>query len=663
MHAKSLASPRAGVARRITLVGGGFLLVVLAAICAVMSVMLGRRAQERTVSWVDARVEAVAQALDVGDQTARLLVERFFKVFGDQFGKNFALDEANGRLTQLGIALNDYHNPCDKFTEFTGGAAAVLMKRGSAFVAVSTSLRDDKGERAVGMVVDASHPAHAALLRGQPYVGRASLFGRPYITRLQPVRDLQQQVVGALFVAFDLSDIERSLETMVAGARFFDSGGLYVLDPRGGDAKQATLMLPAALRGRTLAEVARNAPELLGALRGARPGQELNAVQGVLRPGAGDRFAVARPSAATGWLVVGEVSGSEALRQQRATLAPFLALFALAALGLCVGQYLLIRRWVAQPLQALTGSLERVADGDLSQPVPAGGRDEIGGMMAGVERLRQRFIEMLGAVRASADAIALASAEIACGNQDLSHRTEETAARLQQTTSAMEQVHGNVRHTAEATQTADTLAAEASEAAQRGGAAMRDVVQKMARICASSQRIAEITGAIDAIAFQTNILALNAAVEAARAGDSGRGFAVVAAEVRSLAQRSAAAAKEIKRLIAGSVEEVQGGSTLADAASARVQQILAGVQRVNGMLGEISTSTREQSDGLGHVNASVATLDRMTQQNAALVEQSAAAAESMKAQAAALVAAVSQFRLQAAKEAVAEAGATSARPA
>ncbi|WP_395700320.1 methyl-accepting chemotaxis protein, partial [Aquabacterium sp.] len=185
----------------------------------------------------------------------------------------------------------------------------------------------------------------------------------------------------------------------------------------------------------------------------------------------------------------------------------------------------------------------------------------------------------------------------------------------------------------------------------------------MARICDSSKRIAEITGAIDAIAFQTNILALNAAVEAARAGDSGRGFAVVAGEVRSLAQRSAAAAKEIKQLIAGSVEEVQGGSTLADAASARVQQILAGVQRVNGMLGEISTSTREQSDGLGHINESVATLDRMTQQNAALVEQSAAAAESMKAQAAALVAAVSQFRLQAVEEAVAEAGATSARPA
>jgi len=640
---------RASVARRITLIGGACLLAVLAGICAVMSTMLSKRAQERTVSWVDAKVESVAQAVDAYDQTAKLLVERFFKVFGDQFGKNFALDESNGRLTQLGIALNDYHNPCDKFTEFTGGAAAVLMKRGASFVAISTSLKNDKGERAVGMPVDAAHPAHAALLRGQPYMGRATLYGRPFITRLQPVRDLQDRVVGALFVAFDLTEFDRSLEQMVAGARFFDTGGIYVLDPRGGDPARAVLMLPPALRGRTLAEVASagNAAGLLSALRGSTPGTELQGVRPVLRPTATDRFAVARPSVGTGWTVVGEVSGNEAMRTQWLTLAPFLALFAAAALALCVGQYLLIRRWVGQPLKVLTQSLGRVADGDLSVPVQSGRADEIGGLMRGVERMRLRFVEMLGAVRTSADAISLASSEIACGNQDLSRRTEETAARLQQTTSAMEQVHGNVRQAADATRTADGLAASASRAAERGGAAMRNVVLKMGGICASSKRIAEITAVIDTIAFQTNILALNAAVEAARAGDSGRGFAVVAAEVRSLAHRSASAAKEIKDLIATSVEEVEGGSRLADAASQRVQEILAGVQRVNDTLGTITSSTREQADGLGHINQSVATLDRMTQQNAALVEQSAAAAESLKAQASALVGAIAQFRLEA----------------
>jgi len=461
------------------------------------------------------------------------------------------------------------------------------------------------------------------------------------------VRDLQDQVVGALFVAFDLTEFDRALEQMVSGARFFDSGGIYVLDPRGDDPKQAVLMLPPALRGRTLAEASGAGSDLLATLRSGKPGTELSGFRPVLKPTATDRFAVARPTAGTGWFVVGEVSGKEAMQTQWLTLAPFLALFGVAALGLCAGQYLLIRRWVGQPLQELTQSLERVAGGDLSMAVQARGDDEIGGLMSGVERMRLRFVEMLGAVRSSADAISRASSEIACGNQDLSRRTEETAARLQQTTSAMEQVHTNVRQAADATRSADGLASSASEAAERGGAAMRDVVLKMGGISASSKRIAEITGVIDNIAFQTNILALNAAVEAARAGDSGRGFAVVASEVRSLAQRSASAAKEIKELIASSVAEVEGGSHLADAASERVQQILAGVQRVNATLGTITASTREQSEGLGHINQSVATLDRMTQQNAALVEQSAAAAESLKEQAAVLVGAISQFRLEA----------------
>jgi len=648
MPASRLDRSSASVARRITLFGGAFLIAVLALICGVMSFMLGKRAQERTVSWVDAKVEAVAQAVDAYDATAKLLVERFFKVFGDQFGKTFTLDEANGRLLQLGIAQNEQHGPCDKFTEFTGGAAAVLMKRGNGFVTVSSSLKNDRGERAMDMQVDALHPATAALLGGQPFMGRASLYGRSFITRLQPVRDLQGQVVGALFVGFDLTDFDRSLERMVADARFFDSGGVYVLDPRGGDAGQATLMLPSRLRGHRLADATERAPELLATLRAAVPGSELSDVRSVLQPSAGDRFAVARPSAGTGWIIVGEASASEAMRQQWVTLIPFLVMFGVAAVALCVGQFLLIRGWVARPLGSLVQSLDRVAEGDLSTPVPAGRDDEIGSMMGGVERLRLRFIEMLGAVRASADAISLASSEIASGNQDLSQRTEEAAARLQQTTSAMEQVHGNVLQTAEATRLADSLACNASEAAERGGQAMRDVVQKMGSISASSQRIAEITGVIDGIAFRTNILALNAAVEAARAGDSGRGFAVVATEVRNLAQRSAAAAKEIKELIAGSVDEVQGGAKLADTASARVQEILVGVRRVNETLGTISASTHEQSQGLGDINQSVSTLDRMTQQNAALVEQSAAAAASLRGQAAALVGEIAQFRLEAA---------------
>src|SRR3989475_8180251 len=214
----------------------------------------------------------------------------------------------------------------------------------------------------------------------------------------------------------------------------------------------------------------------------------------------------------------------------------------------------------------------------------------------------------------------------------------------------MEELTATVRQNAAHAREASALASSTQDAASDGNLAMRRVVDTMQAIEGASKRIAEITGVIDAIAFQTNILALNAAVEAARAGDSGRGFAVVAAEVRSLAQRWGGAAKEIKDLIASSVEEVNAGSVLADAASARMQEILAGVRRVNDMLGTITASTSEQSDGLGHINESVSTLDRMTQQNAALVEQSAAAADGLKGQAAALVEAIAQFRLEAIEE-------------
>jgi methyl-accepting chemotaxis protein-2 (aspartate sensor receptor) len=638
---------RTSVAQKITLIGGAFLFTVIASICAVMSVMLSKRAQERTVSWADAKVETVARALDAYDQTARMLVERSFKVFGDQFGRAFALDESASKLSQLGISLVDYHNPCDKFTDFTGGVAAVLMKKGTDFVVISTSLKDAKGERAMGLTIKPGHPAHAAIARGQAYLGRDVLFGKPYITRYEPARDLQGQVVGALFIAFDLSDFDRSLDQLVTQTRFFDTGGVYVIDPRGG-AEQAVLLLPAALRGRRLAEVAGAGRSVIAAAREAEaPGAELDDFKPVLRPAATDRFAVAR-SGATGTMVVAELSHTEAMRSQWLTLAPFLLLFGLAAIALCAGQYVMIRRWVGRPLNSLTRALECVSAGDLSQPVATGQRDEIGDMIRAVETMRVRFVEMLGAVRQAAEAISLASEEIASGNQDLSQRTELAAASLQQTSASMRQVYDSVQRAADAARQADELAGTASQAAERGGAAVANVVGRMGRISSASQRIADITSVIDAIAFQTNILALNAAVEAARAGAAGRGFAVVAGEVRALAHRASDAAREIKGLIESSVEEVASGSALAGTASARMQEIDASVHRVADIMAAITTSSAAQSGELGHIHASVSRLDHMTQSNSALVEQSAAAAASLNEQASVLVRAVSQFRLESA---------------
>ncbi len=248
-------------------------------------------------------------------------------------------------------------------------------------------------------------------------------------------------------------------------------------------------------------------------------------------------------------------------------------------------------------------------------------------------------------VNRSAGSIALASGEIASGSVDLSQRTEQAASSLQQTASAMVQLTATVRQSADAADTANQLAQSAVRAVQRGGAVVQQVVANMADISSSSQRIGDIIGTIDGIAFQTNILALNAAVEAARAGEQGRGFAVVAGEVRSLAQRSAAAAREIKALIGASVDKVESGSALVQQAGGMMDDIVVGIRRVSEVIGEISAATHEQRGGIGQVNQSVCQLDGMTQQNAALVEQSAAAADSLKDQAAQLARVIGAFRL------------------
>src|SRR5439155_19135741 len=254
--------------------------------------------------------------------------------------------------------------------------------------------------------------------------------------------------------------------------------------------------------------------------------------------------------------------------------------------------------------------------------------------------------QIVGQVRASTDSISTASAEIATGNQDLSARTEQTASNLQQAASSMEQLTGTVKQSADSARQADRLASSAAEVAARGGQVVSQVVSTMNDINASSKKIADIIGVIDGIAFQTNILALNAAVEAARAGEQGRGFAVVAGEVRNLAQRSAEAAKEIKALIGASVDKVDSGSRLVADAGKTMQEIVSSVQRVADIIGEITAASSEQSDGIGQVNQSVVQLDQMTQQNASLVEESAAAAESLKEQALRLAQVVGAFRLE-----------------
>jgi methyl-accepting chemotaxis protein len=349
----------------------------------------------------------------------------------------------------------------------------------------------------------------------------------------------------------------------------------------------------------------------------------------------------------------GITARKEALQSERAAAAlahaSGLAL-GLGALMLLATAASLLMAWrmqrrVTTELGQAVRLSETVAAGDLGATANSTATDEIGDLVRALGRMVNGLRSSMLTVRQATDQIGTAAQEIASGNSDLSQRTEQAAGSLQQTASSMEQLTGTVRQTADSARTANQLAASARSVAQRGGEVVAQVVSTMDEINGASRKIADIIGTIDGIAFQTNILALNAAVEAARAGEQGRGFAVVASEVRSLAQRSAAAAREIKTLIGASVDRVDAGSQLVAAAGSTMTEIVASVQRVSDIIGEISAAAGEQSAGIGQVNSAVASLDSMTQQNAALVEQSAAAAESLKEQAERLSTVVATFRL------------------
>ncbi|MFP3613760.1 methyl-accepting chemotaxis protein [Paraburkholderia sp. DD10] len=314
-----------------------------------------------------------------------------------------------------------------------------------------------------------------------------------------------------------------------------------------------------------------------------------------------------------------------------------------AAIGIVLGWA--IQRSIKLPVERVVASVGRIAGGDLASKIESHGRDEIAWLNYELNQMRKQLQTTISNVRQSAEMVAQASSEIASGNNDLSVRTEQQAISLQRTSHSMDSLTNTVKHNADHAHEANRLAAKASDVAVKGGQVMNEVVTTMSEINGSASKIVDIIGVIDSIAFQTNILALNAAVEAARAGEQGRGFAVVATEVRGLAQRSAAAAKEIKALISQSVTKVETGVRLVDVAGSTMDEILKSVEQVTHIMGEISTASADQRAGIEQVHEAIAQIDSVTQQNAALVEQASAAAGSLQEQSQTLANAVKIFNV------------------
>jgi methyl-accepting chemotaxis protein len=341
---------------------------------------------------------------------------------------------------------------------------------------------------------------------------------------------------------------------------------------------------------------------------------------------------------------------SRAVKEESAMARTLLLAIAGAAMAIAFAAAWYATRSITRPVNEAVQLARRVADGDLSVHIEVQSQDETGQLMQALKEMNESLVRIVAEVRQGCDTIATATEEIAAGNLDLSSRTEQQASSLEETASSMEELTSTVRQNADNAMQANRLAATASEIAVKGGSVVSEVVHTMGTINESAKRIVEIISVIDGIAFQTNILALNAAVEAARAGEQGRGFAVVASEVRNLAQRSAAAAKEIKELIGDSVEKVEAGTRLVDQAGVTMNEVVESVKRVTGIISEITEASREQTSGIEQINVAITQMDDVTQRNASLVEEAAAAAEALKSQAGKLVQLVNVFRLDEAQK-------------
>ncbi|GAB2874616.1 methyl-accepting chemotaxis protein [Paraburkholderia jirisanensis] len=615
----------------------------------------GAQINQQVLTRIADKDRSIADTIALFDKALSAEVGRSMTLFESFLPKNFTLDEAQ-KIDIAGVAtptfkagdkaLNlDFSIP-DQFLAQSGAIATVFARSGDDFVRVTTSLKKQDGTRAIGTLLDRKGPAYAPVLAGRTFTGLAPLFGKRYITQYKPIVDASGRVIGALFVGVDVDEQIRSVEDGIRQLKIGDTGYYFVLNASNGAERGKFIVHPAAA-GQSADDS--NAPyrQMLDAKEGSLAYTSTDATLG--ETGTSDKIVSFVTVPQWQWLLGGVAKRDEVLAEVNATRTRFLLIgFALVAL-FAVLFLLAVRRLVSRPLEQAAMASERFAAGDLSVRVADGrGRsDEIGRLMQSIDGIGEGLARIVTQVRSAAADMTHGTAQIASGSGDIAARVATQASSLEETAASMEELTSTVQQNAGHAAQANTLVSNASAAAVDGGRAVERVVSTMGEISQSSKKIADITSVIEGIAFQTNILALNAAVEAARAGEHGRGFAVVASEVRALAQRSAAAAKEIDGLIAASSAQVESGYRIAEEASVTMRGIVERVGQVQTIIGEISVASREQSGGIEQVNLAVTQIGEATQQNAALVVEAEHAAAELREQADRLSDAVSVFKLQA----------------
>ncbi len=620
-------SPGWGLAPKLLMVVAAACSLIFVGLC-VFSVVLYQQERAAGVAAMVQRSQGLVASLQQVDEAGRRAAEQSFGILRDRMPTiMFKLVDVDGKpqLQHASYPVEANFDAVDAFAGLTGGVATVFQREGEDFRRVSTSLKKQGGERAVDTLLDRKHPAYLLMLEGKTYLGRAVLSGKNYMTRYEPILD-EGKVIGILFIGLDMGQQMEMIKKafQLAGTPTALSLAVDVND------SAALGQLEASDKVGKLDA----ADPLLQALRSAVAGGGKGGVISHLGmdsqlPGSGTTHIAWTHFAPWGWVVLQAERESDTIAPARNVLLLLWGMVAGGAVLAAIGVLVAIRRMVLFPLRGVLADVELLRNNDYSQPLVPRSRDELGRFIASLEQMRCQLSANMRQMEQSARDIDVVASEVAQGNMELGARTEAAASNLQQTAHSMTQLTDTVRQSADAARQANQLASTAAEVAAKGGEVVHQVVATMDDITQSSKKIADIIGVIDSIAFQTNILALNAAVEAARAGEAGRGFAVVASEVRQLAQRSAGAAKEIKELINASVGKVQSGSQLVQNAGNTMGEIVASVQRVTDVIGEITAASGEQSEGIAQVNTAVGQLDHMTQQNAALVEQVAAAADSL----------------------------------
>ncbi len=650
-------SPRHwSVGGKITVFTFALVSLILASLTTLISIRTSTALEQRAEAAVTSELNSVMTTTQVFHTAMVNEAASFARLFAAEFPGPFTVDtgamvavagKATPALANGGKVLNLDTALVDRYTAQTGVIATIFAANGDEFVRISTSLKKQDGERAIGTQLDHNHPSYAPLRAGQRFVGMATLFGKQYITQYDPVRDAGGKVVGVLFIGLDISKNLVMLKEKIRQVKIGQTGYIYIVDTAPG-ANYGHLVLHPNSEGKSALEFKASDGRLFiqdmlaqkdGAMRytWTAPGETAASAR--------EKQLYYRQFKDWQWIIAGgtftdEITAEARQLRNQLAVSGFIALLVFALL-----LYWLVRTLVSRPLAAAETAAAQIAAGDLTVHLDTTSLDEIGRLLLAMNRISDNLSQVVGNVRGSAGQIATASGEIASGNLDLSSRTEQQASSLEETAASMEELSSTVRQNVDHAQQASRLAHDSSSLAATGGAAVAQVASTMDAIRSSSSKIADIIGVIDGIAFQTNILALNAAVEAARAGEQGRGFAVVATEVRTLAQRSTAAAKDIKDLIQASASTVDLGHAQVSQASATMDTVVASVQQVSTIMAEIAQASEEQRSGIEQVNQAIAQMDQVTQQNAALVEEAAAAADALQEQAQELNQVVSVFKL------------------